>query len=38
MPGLVVPLISFTLLYLGLAAIVVALITSLVRESRTVRT
>jgi cytochrome d ubiquinol oxidase subunit I len=38
MPGLVVPLVSFTLLYLGLAAIVVALITSLVRESRTVRT
>jgi cytochrome d ubiquinol oxidase subunit I len=37
MPGLVVPLIGFTLLYLGLAAIVVALIASLVRESRTIR-
>jgi cytochrome d ubiquinol oxidase subunit I len=37
MPRLVVPLVSFTLLYLGLAAIVVALIASLVRESRTVR-
>ncbi|NUQ19710.1 MAG: cytochrome ubiquinol oxidase subunit I [Gemmatimonadaceae bacterium] len=33
MPGLVVPLLLFTLLYLGLAAIVVALITSLVRET-----
>ncbi|NUP71501.1 MAG: cytochrome ubiquinol oxidase subunit I [Gemmatimonadaceae bacterium] len=37
MPGLVVPLVCFTLLYLGLAAIVVALVASLVRESRTVR-
>lgn len=37
MPGLVVPLVCFTVLYLGLAAIVVALIASLVRESRTVR-
>jgi cytochrome d ubiquinol oxidase subunit I len=37
MPGLVVPLVTFTLLYLGLAAIVVALIASLVRESRVVR-
>jgi cytochrome d ubiquinol oxidase subunit I len=37
MPGLVVPLVSFTLLYLGLAAIVVALIASLVRESRVIR-
>jgi cytochrome d ubiquinol oxidase subunit I len=36
MPGLVVPLVCFTLLYLGLAAIVVALIASLVRESRIV--
>jgi cytochrome d ubiquinol oxidase subunit I len=36
MPGLVVPLVTFTLLYLGLAAIVVALIASLVRESRVV--
>ena len=37
MPGLVVPLVSFTVLYLGLAAIVVALIASLVRESTTIR-
>jgi cytochrome d ubiquinol oxidase subunit I len=36
MPGLIVPLIGFTLLYLGLAAIVVALIASLVRESKVV--
>ena len=33
MPGLVVPMMLFTLLYLGLGAIVVALITSLVRET-----
>ena len=33
MPGLVVPLVLFTLLYLGLGAIVVALIASLVRET-----
>ena len=33
MPGLVVPMLLFTLLYLGLGAIVVALITSLVRET-----
>jgi cytochrome d ubiquinol oxidase subunit I len=33
MPGLVVPMVLFTLLYLGLGAIVVALITSLVRET-----
>ena len=33
MPGLVVPLVLFTLLYMGLGAIVVALITSLVRET-----
>ena len=33
MPGLVVPLVLFTLLYLGLAVIVVALIASLVRET-----
>jgi cytochrome d ubiquinol oxidase subunit I len=37
MPGLVVPLVSFTLLYLGLAAIVVTVIASLVRESHVVR-
>ena len=33
MPGLVVPLVLFTLLYLGLGAIVVALIASLVRDT-----
>jgi cytochrome d ubiquinol oxidase subunit I len=33
MPGLVVPMAVFTLLYLGLGAVVVALITSLVRET-----
>jgi cytochrome bd ubiquinol oxidase subunit I len=33
MPGLVVPMALFTLLYLGLGAVVVALITSLVRET-----
>jgi cytochrome d ubiquinol oxidase subunit I len=33
MPGLVVPLVLFTLLYLGLGAIVIALIASLVRET-----
>ena len=33
MPGLVVPLVLFTLRYLGLGAIVVALIASLVRET-----
>jgi hypothetical protein len=33
MPGLVVPMAVFTLLYLGLGAIVVALNTSLVRET-----
>ena len=33
MPGLVVPLVLFTLLYLGLGAIVVALVASLVRET-----
>jgi cytochrome d ubiquinol oxidase subunit I len=33
MPGLVVPMAGFTLLYLGLGAVVVALITSLVRET-----
>jgi cytochrome d ubiquinol oxidase subunit I len=33
MPGLVVPLASFTLLYCGLGAIVVTLIASLVRET-----
>ncbi|HYD53744.1 MAG TPA: cytochrome ubiquinol oxidase subunit I [Gemmatimonadaceae bacterium] len=34
MPGLVVPLVLFTLLYAGLGAIVVALVASLVRETR----
>jgi cytochrome d ubiquinol oxidase subunit I len=33
MPGLVVPMVAFTLLYLGLGAIVVTLIASLVRET-----
>jgi cytochrome d ubiquinol oxidase subunit I len=33
MPGLIVPLILFSILYLGLGAIVVALIVSLVRET-----
>jgi len=33
MPGLVVPMLLFTLLYLGLGAIVVTLIASLVRET-----
>src|SRR5688500_12667691 len=33
MPGLVVPLVVFTLLYLGLGAIVVVLMASLVRET-----
>ena len=33
MPGLVVPMALFTLLYLGLGAIVVTLIASLVRET-----
>ncbi|HWE42421.1 MAG TPA: cytochrome ubiquinol oxidase subunit I [Gemmatimonadaceae bacterium] len=33
MPGLVVPMVLFTLLYIGLGAIVVALIASLVRET-----
>jgi cytochrome d ubiquinol oxidase subunit I len=33
MPGLVVPMVLFTLLYLGLGAIVVTLIASLVRET-----
>ena len=34
MPGLIVPMILFTLLYVGLGAIVVALVASLVRETR----
>ncbi len=34
MPGLIVPMLLFTLLYLFLGAIVVALMTSLVRETR----
>ena len=33
MPGLVVPMLLFTLLYIGLGAIVVALIASLVQET-----
>jgi len=33
MPGLVVPMILFTLLYVGLGAIVIALVASLVRET-----
>ena len=33
MPGLIVPLVGFTLLYVGLGAIVVALIASLVRDT-----
>jgi cytochrome d ubiquinol oxidase subunit I len=37
MPGLVVPMVSFTLLYVGLAAVVVAVMAALVRESRVVR-
>ena len=34
MPGLIVPMVLFALLYIGLGAIVVALIASLVRETR----
>jgi cytochrome d ubiquinol oxidase subunit I len=34
MPGLIVPMVLFNLLYIGLGAIVVALIASLVRETR----
>ena len=37
MPGLVVPMVSFTLLYVGLAGVVVAVMAALVRESRVVR-
>jgi cytochrome d ubiquinol oxidase subunit I len=33
MPGLVVPMTVFTLLYVGLAAIVIALIRALVRDT-----
>jgi hypothetical protein len=33
MPGLMVPMTIFTLLYAGLAVVVVALMASLVRES-----
>jgi cytochrome d ubiquinol oxidase subunit I len=33
MPGLVVPMATFTILYVGLGAVVVALVTSLVRET-----
>ncbi|HEY4299031.1 MAG TPA: cytochrome ubiquinol oxidase subunit I, partial [Paraburkholderia sp.] len=33
MPGLVYPMLVFALLYLGLAAIVVTLISSMVRET-----
>jgi len=34
MPGVVVPMVLFTILYIGLAAIVVALIRSMVAETR----
>jgi cytochrome d ubiquinol oxidase subunit I len=33
MPGLIVPMTAFALLYLGLGAIVVALIVDMVRET-----
>ena len=33
MPGLIVPMLTFTVLYLGLGAIVVTLVTSMVRET-----
>ena len=33
MPGLIVPMLTFTLLYLGLGAIVVVLVTAMVRET-----
>jgi cytochrome d ubiquinol oxidase subunit I len=33
MPGLVVPMVTFTALYIGLGAVVVALVASLVRET-----
>ena len=33
MPGLVVPMVTFTALYIGLGAMVVALVASLVRET-----
>ena len=36
MPGLAVPMLFFTLLYTGLGAVVVALITSIVRETSTI--
>jgi cytochrome bd ubiquinol oxidase subunit I len=38
MPGLVVPMATFTALYLGLGAVVVALVASLVRETSGART
>jgi cytochrome d ubiquinol oxidase subunit I len=38
MPGLIVPMVLFTLLYIGLGAIVVTLIASLVRETDARRT
>jgi hypothetical protein len=34
MPGLIVPMVLFTLLYIGLGVIVVTLIASMVRETR----
>ena len=37
MPGLVVPMVTFTVLYIGLGAIVVALVASLVRETSEAR-
>jgi cytochrome d ubiquinol oxidase subunit I len=33
MPGLIVPMMAFALLYLGLGAIVVALVVAMVRET-----
>jgi len=33
MPGLVVPMVTFTVLYLGLGAVVVTVVTSFVRET-----
>jgi cytochrome d ubiquinol oxidase subunit I len=37
MPGLVVPMVTFTALYVGLGAVVVALVASLVRETSETR-
>ena len=38
MPGLVAPMATFTILYIGLGAVVVALVASLVRETSGART